>query len=497
MPHKARILLIDVESVSNNVINIGLASIGAVLKARGHAVRVLDLNNITVPGRRAVRLRRALEWRPHVVGVSLFPACRYTYRQAERTLRRARALLGDGTLYVVGGVGVTVQPEAVAERFRGLADVLVRGEGEITFAELVERHLGGGAVEGLEGTVQYDGDRIVVNPPRPFIENLDDLPFPDYDLFDSVFEVRKEYPIMTSRGCPFDCIFCLNKVLSQRTFRPRSAENVVEEIRLAKEKYDFEALYIWDDHFSLRRGRAEEVCRMLIEERLDVKYYLPDGIRADSVTPEFARLLKESGCAGVSVGFEDANPETFPYIKKGERYEQIIHAIEVLKEAGVPVRASMVIGLPHTTYRSTLEGMERLKKLRIHAEWYLATPFPGTELYEWVEKHGRFLLDPLSLRALTFRYAVFETPEFTRAERYRAFYRGFAEYSFPEYAFYGKVCNPLTQQRSRVEKYLLSVFLVARYVPRRLPSHVAHLARDLWRALWVRTFGRLRRRTAT
>jgi len=497
MPHKARILLIDVESVSNNVINVGLASIGAVLTARGHAVRVLDLNNINVPGRRAARLRRTLEWRPHVVGVSLFPACRYTYRQAERTLRHARAVLGDEPLYVVGGVGVTVQPEEVAEQFRGLADVLVRGEGEITFAELVERHLGGGDVEGLEGTVQYDGERIVVNPPRPFIENLDDLPFPDYDLFDSAFEVRKEYPMMTSRGCPFNCIFCLNKTLSQRTFRWRSAENVVEEIRRAKEKYDFEALYIWDDHFSLRRDRAEEICRKLIEERLGVTYYLPDGIRADSVTPEFARLLKDSGCAGVSIGFEDANPETFPYIKKGERYEQIVHAIEVLKEAGVPVRASMVIGLPHTTYRSTLEGMERLKKLKIHAEWYLATPFPGTELYAWVEKHGRFLMDPLSLRALTFRYVVFDTPEFTRAERYRAFYRGFAEYSFPEYAFYGKVCNPLTQQRSRIEKYLLSVFVVARYVPRRLPGHLVRLARDLLRALWVRTFGRLRRRPAT
>ena len=114
------------------------------------------------------------------------------------------------------------------------------------------------------------------------------------------------------------------------------------------------------------------------------------------------------------MGFEDANPETFQYIKKGERYEEIVNAIKTLKSAGVPVRASMVIGLPHTTYASTRVAMENLKKLGIHAEWYLATPFPGTEFYGWVMAHGRLLENPLSLRALTFRRVVFDTPEFTR-----------------------------------------------------------------------------------
>ena len=486
-----RVLLIDVESVSNNVINIGLASLGAYLISRGHQARVLDLNNINVPGRRSKRLREALKWRPDVVAVSVFPACSYTYHHTERTLRRARAVLGNNCLYVIGGVGVTVQPESVARRFAGLADVLIRGEGEITLAEVVEAHAGGGRFDGIEGAIHYDGREPIINPFRPFIKDLDSLPFPNYDIFDSVDEVRKEYPIMTSRGCPFNCIFCLNKTLSMRTFRWRSARNVVDEIKLGKEKYDYEALYIWDDHFSLRQDRAEEVCRLLIEEKVGVKYYLPDGIRADSVTPDFARLLKESGCAGVSVGFEDANPETFKHIKKGEEYDRIIDAIGILKGAGVPVRASMVIGLPHTTYASTLEGMERLKKLKIHAEWYLASPFPGTELYEWVQQNGRLLEDPLSLRALTFRGVVFDTPEFPKKDRYRAFYRGFAHYSFPEYAFYGKVCNPLTQQRYRFEKYVGSVFAVARYLPERLPSHLWNLATDLARAVWSRTGGRL------
>ena len=443
-----------------------------MLREGGHEVRVLDLNNLHVPCERRGRLRQALDWAPDVLGVSLFPACEITYAGAEELLRDARESLGDRALRVAGGVGVSLTPLDAARRLSGLADLCVYGEGERTFAEIVERRIGGGRLEGIAGTVRYDGGEPVQEAEREFIENLDSLPFPAYDVFDSVGDRIAEYPIMTSRGCPFNCIFCLNKTLTKRRFRPRSAENVVEEIAWAKERYRFDALYIWDDHFSLIRERAEKICRSLIERNLGIRYYLPDGIRADSVTPEFARLLRESGCAGVSVGFEDANPETFVHIKKGERHEVIVHAIETLKDAGVPVRCSMVIGLPHTTYASTRVAMENMKKLGVHAEWYLATPFPGTEFYDWVTQHGRLIEDPLSLRALTFRRVVFDTPEFPKKDRYRAFYQAFAHYSFPEHAFYGKVCNPLTQQRYRFEKYFLSICSVARYIPERLPSHV-------------------------
>jgi len=493
-PDQLRILLIDTPSVSPNVINIGLAAIGACLEADGHVVRVLDLNNITVPGRPRERLAQAMAWQPDIVGVSLFPACRYTYRQAERLLRAARAKARPETLFVAGGVGITVLMAEAARRLAGLADLLVYGEGELTMREIAVRYAAGGALNNIAGTIQWCGGHLAINEPRPFIADLDSLPFPDYSIFDSVAEVRREYPIMTSRGCPFNCVFCLNKTLTQRRYRARSARNVVDEVKMAREKYNFEALYIWDDHFSLQRERAEEICRLFIAECPGLRYYLPDGIRADSVTPEFARLLKASGCAGVSIGFEDANPETFPLIKKGERYEDIIQAIGVLKAAGVPVRASMVIGLPGATYASTRVSMKNVARLGIHAEWYLATPFPGTEFYDWVMQHGRLLEDPLSLRALTFRRVVFDTPEFPRRERYRAFYQAFAHYSFPELAFYGKVCDPLTQQRYRLEKYVTSIFTVARYIPERLPSHLCNLATDLVRGVARRVGAVFRRK---
>jgi len=491
-----RILLVDCPSVSPNEINLGLASIAAVLRADGHDVRVLDLNSLHVPGRPMSRLAAALVWRPQILAVSVFPACNDVYAHAERVLAAARQTLGDACLRVVGGVGISIAPETASRRFAGLASLCAYGEGEQTLRDVAARLAGGQGFDGVPGLVHFDNAQPLLHEPREFITDLDSLPFPAFDLFDSVAAqggVMAEYPIMTSRGCPFDCVFCLNKVLSRRSFRRRSPRNVVDEIRHGLAKYRSDAVYIWDDHFSLIRARAEEICHLLIKECPGVKYYLPDGIRADSVTPDFARLLKESGCAGASIGFEDPNPDTFHSVGKGEDYDRIIEAIRLLKQVGVPVRASLVIGLPGTTYASTQKAMDAFAKLGIHGEWYLATPFPGTQFYDWVQAHGRLLEDPLSLRSLTFRRAVFDTPEFTRAERYRAFYRAFACYSFPQHAFYGKVCNPLTQQRSRWEKYVVSIFAVARYIPARLPSHVCNLARDLLLAVTRRLWRLVRR----
>ena len=488
-----RVLLIDCPGVSPNELNLGLASMAAVLRQDGHEPRVLDLNSLKVPGNPRERLSQALAWKPNIVAVSLFPACNDVYAYAERTLQAARDELGAGALRVVGGIGISIAKAEASRRFAGLADLCVYGEGELTLQEIASRYAGGEALDDIAGTVVFDNGEPRVNPARPFIKDLDSLPLPAYDVFDSVGDTLEEYPIMTSRGCPFSCIFCLNQVLTQRQFRYRSARNVVDEIKHGVERYRPEAVYIWDDHFSLMRERAEDICRMLIEEQVGVKYYLPDGIRADSVTPDFARLLKESGCAGVSVGFEDPNPDTFHTVNKGEKHARIVEAIRVLKEADVPVRASLIIGLPGTTYASTCKAMEYFATLKIHGEWYLATPFPGTELHDWVMEHGRLIEDPLDLRSLTFRRVVFDTPEFTRSERYRAFYRAYAYYSFPEHAFYGKVCNPLTQQRYRSEKYVTSVFAVARYLPRKLPSHLLNLGRDLVQYVGRKAWGVFRR----
>ena len=179
---RAKILLVDLPSVSPNELNLGLASIAAVMRARGHEVRVLDLNNLNVPGGRARRLRQALEWAPDALGVSLFPACRVTYDGARDLLRAVRAARGDRTLRVAGGVGISVAPADGARAVAGLADICVSGEGEATFAEIVEKRLAGAPLTGIAGTVRFEGAEPVQEPAREFIADLDTLPLPAYEL---------------------------------------------------------------------------------------------------------------------------------------------------------------------------------------------------------------------------------------------------------------------------------------------------------------------------
>ncbi len=273
---RAKILLVDLPSVSPNELNLGLASIAAVMRARGHEVRVLDLNNLNVPGGRARRLRQALEWAPDALGVSLFPACRVTYDGARDLLRAVRAARGDRTLRVAGGVGISVAPADGARAVAGLADICVSGEGEVTFAEIVEKRLAGAPLTGIAGTVRFEGAEPVQEPARKFIADLDTLPLPAYEFFDSVGGTLSEYPMMTSRGCPFNCIFCLNKTLTRRTFRPRSHGNVVDEIASAKDGSS-STHCTSGTTISLIRERAENIFSLMMSATRACAF-LPDGI---------------------------------------------------------------------------------------------------------------------------------------------------------------------------------------------------------------------------
>ena len=478
-----KVLLIDPQSISRGSLNIGLAYLAAALHKKSHEVRVLDFNCYTK--NEEGRLLDALAWAPDVIGVSIFPASIPTYDGARRIVDFCKRNLKRDCFYVAGGPGVTIEPKKFMEQNRDDFNFGIVGEGELTFAELINCFQKGQDAREIQGLVFCREGKVIQTADRPFIKELDKLPFPDYTLFDSVGSKKiVKYPLVTSRGCPFNCIFCLNKELSRREWRPRTADNVVREMEIAVKKYSSSSVYIWDDHFSLNVKRAIDICRLKIERGINIPYYLPDGIRADSVNKELAVLLKESGCKGVSVGFEDANPLTYKYIDKGEKLKDIVRGIKILQEAEVPVKISMIIGLPYTTYESTKQSMEFVKTLNVHAEWYLAIPFPKTQLYKWVENNGRFLENPLSRMALTFRTVVFDTPDFPKEDRLKAFYQANMDYSFPEHAFfYDHRCEPLYQKDSLYEICIGSYKIVWKYNRRRLATHTLRLIQYLSRAL--------------
>jgi len=440
-----KVLLIDPKGFGNGP-NIGLAYIASFLVSKGHHVEAIDLNNLRKKEKE--RLDIALKSAPDVIGISISTS--FAVKNAINVIKYCKSR-NNKAFYVVGGVAVSMQPEMFLNKYGNLFDCGVVGEGEHTFLDLLEKITKGESLSDVKGIVYKEGGKIIRNEDRPFIKNLDSLPFPDYHLFDSFRGKKiKHYYIMTSRGCVYNCAFCLNKILSRRKWRARSPENVIDELKRAKEKYGFESFSIFDDNFLLNPKRAEKICDLMISENLNMKYTLGGGVRADKVNQGLATKLKKSGCTIAWVAIENGDPETFPYVNKGETLEEIERAIYILKNVGIYVKATMIIGLNNTTYKSVLRSMKLLKKLGIRANWYLAMPFEGTELYEWVKNNGRFFLncsgfeidlseaDEHLLMSSGQWPLAFETDIFTKKEMLEAYYKANIESGNFGYFMYTK-----------------------------------------------------------
>lgn len=409
-----RILLID-PPLSSESLSIGLGSIASFLIQHGHEVRVFDLTN----ERRLEyeRTRSYARWGPDIVGISVNS---FSTSHA-RVLASTFSTLSPTAKIIAGGPEPSSRPLWFLEKFPEF-HYSVQGDGEEPMLELAERREPAGIV-GL-----YDRKRPFPHEVASMVEDLDKLPFPDYDVFDSVSGHLDRYPIMTSRGCPFNCSFCLNSVLSKRKWRARSPGHVIEEIRAAKERYGFRILDIWDDCFTLDLDRAKRILRMIKSEHLGIEVCMGNGVRADRVDADFLQLLREVGGKTLWFGAEDLNPDTAAWIRKGETPEQIERAISLAKNEGFDVGVTMIIGLPGQTRESVEYSLRQVKRLSVRAQWFHATPFVGTRLHDWALRNSTMLVEPdaYSVQAPAakgLRAVIFETSAFTKAERLDFFYR--------------------------------------------------------------------------
>ena len=398
-----KVLLIDPPGAGHGL-NAGLASIASYLKQYGHELKVLDVNN----DRENIEERtlKILEWKPDVIGISVI----FTFNKPRVFEIAKLCKQHHDAPIMLGGPGATIDYEELLKAGNGCIDWVAIGEAEETILEFTERLKDGKDWKDMEGIAYFneggtDADAskgvIVKNKFREFIKNLDDLPFPDYtdfDTFNSKFEKKIDtYVIITSRGCPYDCVFCANKTISRRRFRMRSAQNVVDEFKHARDFYKTKTILIGDDNYTLDMNRAKEICRLLIKQDVIVPYEMYDGIRADKVDYELAYLLKKSGCREVSIGIENGDEETFKYVQKGEKLEDIERCCKILKEVGIPTRGFVIIGLINTTKESDLRSIKFVEKLGIRANWNVAIYYPGMQLYDWVMKNGRLLKQEIAV----------------------------------------------------------------------------------------------------
>lgn len=405
----AKVLLVDV-GVSDSVPprpfpNVGLAYLISSLKQAGHETLLLDLNNSPVSDE--VVFSIVGTYSPHIIGISIKTA---TLLEARRVGALLKEMLPSVPV-VAGGPHATVScQELAAEPW---IDSVVVGDGEEVFPLLCAA---AGRGELLPSIVR-------ASP----IEQLDTLPFPDFSLFpSSVLDALVErYPLVTSRGCVYDCVYCSVPRVSGRRFRPRSSGSVLAELECVERVFGVRGFELIDDAFNLDVRRAKEFCQCLTRNQRRFFWTCPNGLRADLLDAELAMLMAKAGCLQVMVGVESAVPEVLAGLKKGESVEDIKRGVSHLQHAGIDVGGYFLIGAPGDTLELQLRNVEFIRRHHMSAHFNMLVPYPGTELWRWVSEHGKFLVAPE--RALHFSDSAdnlmipFETPEFPALDRMLAY----------------------------------------------------------------------------
>ncbi len=425
-----KILLVDPPG-KNKGFNTGLGYLSAILKG-SHSVEVLDLNNIEVglcgdlnrdlpASELEERTLGAIDsFKPDIFGVSVktFTA------DVSKEIFRIATRHNPHTVTVAGGPHITLDGLKYVQESH--IDFGIQGEGEYSFPQLCEVLEKGEDLEGIEGLICWIDGRIVQNPRSSAVIPLDSLRFPCYDNFSSVISNGcqiKEYPLLTSRGCPYKCSYCSMPKIMGRKWRCSSPQRVIEELKYARERYHSESFTVVDDNLTLDLKRVEGICDLIIAEDLNFKWNSQNGIRADRIDSALAEKMKRSGCKHVWIGVESADERVFKNIDKGEKLEDIKKGIGILKHAGIKVGGFFMIGLPGSTRESDLKSVNFSKDLDIDSWWFYFVPYPRTRAWEWVKANGR-VLRPIE-GTLQFGAAniepVFETEEYPKAVRMRTY----------------------------------------------------------------------------
>jgi anaerobic magnesium-protoporphyrin IX monomethyl ester cyclase len=360
---------------------LGLLYLSSYLKQQtGVQIGLVDFQREKLT-REAFQRQLATE-KPQVVGVSVYTEARSNGLEVAAVVKSVL----PSALVVFGGAYPTfVEPQ----EFRTLhdVDVLVRGEGEVTFTELVRHALGLPGAKPLReipGITFKAGSDIVVNPPRALIPDLDALPFPDRSLVDKHFkkgEYEIPHTVSTSRGCPGNCVFCSSRAFWGNKVRFRSPQNVVDELMELVQKYHMRSFHILDDTFTARPRAVMEFCRLLQECKTNVFWSCES--RADVATEELLQSLHDAGCRAIQFGIESGVQEVLDAIGKHVTVEQIEQAVRLAHRLpGLGVAGTFMIGHYCDTPATMLQTIHFVKKL---ADTYgmapvmsMNTPFPGT-----------------------------------------------------------------------------------------------------------------------
>ncbi|MCW3994397.1 MAG: B12-binding domain-containing radical SAM protein, partial [Candidatus Bathyarchaeota archaeon] len=367
---------------------IGLAYIAAVLRENGARVRIIDAKSLRMTQE---ELSKQIEKeKPDIAGVNVF-TCQL--RSAMHTCKRIKDV-SPSTQVVVGGPHIHPQHGEVAEN--SSVDFCVRGEGEITMLELTNAVSTGGDLKEVSGITFKEGKEIVVTPDRPFIKDLDSLPFPARDLLPNhiykglvLFGQGNLFTLITaSRGCPFKCHFC-----SVPQFWPvqrrRSVDNVVDEMEHIYDDFGIRYLRFTDELLPANRKWMMEFCKAIIERGLNEKIVWSCDGHVKVMTREMLEAMSKANCRYIFYGIEFGNQRILDFSGKGTTLTQIHNAVKITKEAGIAIEGNFMIGYPTETKEAIEETIELARSFELEFSTFsIVTPFPGTALYSYCKENN-------------------------------------------------------------------------------------------------------------
>jgi anaerobic magnesium-protoporphyrin IX monomethyl ester cyclase len=376
---------------------LGLAYLAAALEREGVDVQIFDLL-VAQYSPQALK-RRLGEYQPHVVAAT---CSTLNYSIASRILRVCKNF-DSNLVTLIGGPHVSFTANQVVEDAPWI-DVVVRGEGEHTLVDLVNSLAYGRDLAQVSGIAFRRNGEVVVTSARPLIKELDRLPLPARHLLplSKYRALKAPCTMITSRGCPFGCIFCSAPKMFGRGVRFRNPQAVVDEIEMLNREFGFEQINIVDDTFTVKERHVESICEGLIDRGLNVKWSAYS--RVDTVTPHTLRLMKQAGCTWVCYGLESGAQKILDRIKKGITVAQAREAVKMAKEAGIDVMVSFILGLPgeneRTAQQSVRLGEELRKNYGVCYGFHILAPMPGTEVREKADEYG--------IRILTHDWAKYD-----------------------------------------------------------------------------------------
>lgn len=403
---------------------ISLATCAAVVRNEGFDVKLSDCVVEDIDFERVERIVAA--YRPDLVVMNVVTPAIESDLSTVRLIKR----IHPAAQVAVIGIHPTALPDHCFKICPDL-DFAVRGEPEYTVRDIARALKSGGDRQRIIGASCRGNGSLIHSPPRPAIADLDELPFPAWDLIDRPryvmpFSHNSFLLVGTGRGCPFPCTFCADKTYYGTRLRLRSPRSVVDELERNMREFGTEDFLFWSESFTMNRKFALEVCKEILGRGVRCRWVC--NSRVDHVNAEMLRLFKKAGCTMIGYGVESGVQSVLDSIKKGVTLDQTREAVRLTRQAGIGVVAHCVLGFPGETVETITQTIEFLKKLDVDfAQFYCAVPFPGSDLYEHAQREGWINTQDWTMFEQNF--SVLDTPTLKAADvmrlrglAYRRFY---------------------------------------------------------------------------